>query len=57
MWDFIAAVLFCMALWMHFYGIKMCREAEKEGFDERKLRYKVYGAMLACIVYLLCRLA
>ena len=56
-WDFIAAGLFCLALWMHLYGVKLCREADKDGFDERKLRYKVYGAMVTCVVYGLCRVA
>lgn len=39
-WDYIVAFLFCFSLWMNFYGIKMCREANKEGFNEKKLRGK-----------------
>lgn len=54
-WDYIVAFLFCFSLWMNFYGIKICREANKEGFNEKKLRGKVYGALAVSVVYALCR--
>lgn len=55
MWDYIVAALFILAVWMHFYGIRLCREAEN--FDEKKLRNKVYGAIAVSVIYLLCRAA
>ncbi len=56
-WDYIVIFLFCFALWMKFYGVKMCREANKDGFDERKLLNKVYGALAVSVVYFLCRIS
>lgn len=56
-WDYIVGVLFCLALWMQFFGLKLCREANKEGFNEKKLRGKIYGALAVSVVYALCRLS
>lgn len=56
-WDYIVAFLFCFSLWMNFYGIKMCREADKEGFNEKNLKSKVYGALAVSVIYFICRIS
>lgn len=56
-WDFIVAFLFCFSLWMHFYGIKMCREADRKEFNEKNLKNKVYGALAVSVIYFLCRIS
>lgn len=56
-WDYIVAFLFCFALWMQFYGIRMCREANKEGFNEKSLHNRIYGAIAVSVVYFLCRIS
>ncbi len=55
MWDFIAAGTLAFSGWMATYGLKMCREANKEGFNEKSLRNNAYGAAGASLLYLLVR--
>ena len=55
MWDFIAMGVMLLSLWVNTYGIKMCREADKEGFNEKSLRNKALGAGLAALLYLVIR--
>ena len=56
MWDFIALGVMLLSFWVSTYGVKMCREADKEGFNEKSLRNKAWGAGLAGFLYLLIRL-
>lgn len=56
-WDYIVAFLFCFALWMKFHGMQLCREANKEGFNEKRLRNRIYGALIASVLYFLCRIS
>lgn len=55
MWDFIAIGTLMLSAWMAVYGLRMCREANKEGFNERSLRNKIWGAAAASLLYLLIR--
>lgn len=55
MWDFIALGALLLSVWVATYGIKMCREANKEGFDEKSLRNKAWGAATASVLYLVIR--
>ncbi len=55
MWDFIALGTILLSVWVGTYGIKMCREADKEGFNEKSLRNKAWGAGVAASLYLVIR--
>ena len=55
MWDFIAFGALLLSVWAGTYGIKMCREADKEGFNEKSLRNKEWGAATASFLYLVIR--
>ena len=55
MWDFIAMGVVLLSIWVNVYGIKMCREADKEGFNEKSLRNKACGAGVAAFLYLVIR--
>lgn len=56
MWDFIALGTVLLSVWVGTYGIKMCRDANKDGFNEKSLRNKAWGAATAGVLYLLIRL-
>ena len=53
MWDFIAGGLLLLALWMQFYGMKLCEDSPK--YNKKSLQNKVYGAMAISALYLICR--
>ena len=55
MWDYICMGTMLLCLWMGTYGLKMCRDANKEGFDEKSLRNKIWGAGVAAVLYLIIR--
>lgn len=55
MWDFICIGVLLLSGWMATYGLKMCRKANKEGFNEKSLRNKTFGAAAAALLYLLVR--
>ena len=55
MWDFICIGVLILSGWMATYGLKMCREANKDGFNEKSLRNKAIGAGIAAGLYLLIR--
>ena len=55
MWDFICVGAILFSVWMNTYGLKMCREANKEGFNEKSVRNKALGAGVAAVLYLIVR--
>lgn len=55
MWDYIAIGTILFSAWMAVYGLRICRAANKEGFNERNLRNRILGAAAASFLYLLIR--
>ena len=55
MWDFLCMGTILFSLWMNTYGLKMCREANKDGFNEKSIRNKAWGAGVAAALYLIVR--
>lgn len=55
MWDYIAFGTLLFSAWMAMYGLKMCREGNKENYNEKSLRNKIWGAAAASLLYLVIR--
>ena len=55
MWDFICIGTMLLSGWVATYGVKMCRDANKDGFNEKSLRNKAIGAGIAAALYLIIR--
>lgn len=53
-WDFLAALMALISLWLLLDGADRLRRANPERVDARRLRLRACGGLLAGIAYLAC---
>ncbi len=53
-WDYLAIGVVVVSLFLLMFGIKTLKNANSDIVDEKKLRMRAYGALIAGLAYIVC---
>lgn len=54
-WDYLAAIIVVISLWLITFGINKLHAANPQLVDVAKLRMRAYGALIAALAYFVCK--
>lgn len=53
-WDYLAMGAVAVSLFLLVFGIKTLKNANSDIVDEKKLRMRAYGTLIAGLAYMVC---
>lgn len=54
-WDYIAVFILLLSLWLVVDGISRLKRANPQAVDEKKLKLRAWGGLVAGLAYLACK--
>lgn len=54
-WDYIAVFILLFSLWLVVDGISRLKRANPQAVDEKKLKLRAWGGLVAGLAYLACK--
>lgn len=54
-WDYIAVFILLFSLWLVVDGISRLKRANPQAVDEKRLKLRAWGGLVAGLAYLACK--